>query len=629
MPRDSHHHHLHWPSLHVHWPAHHRYTAGTAGAYVGRVGTLAVAMGIGTAAATGSCVACAYADTGEAGTSSGRSATTATSQTVSVGTRRTSRPSTVQVAPGSTRTPAAAEVVAPTAAKRRSANRHVSAEPVAPHPPGAHPLAQSEIGVELPEVAESPSGSPVVAIPQTAATEGGIRAAPTPLAPTTLLGAGQAVRPPQPVVIASPPVASASIATMVGKVLTSLSDVVSGNSPSVPADISVAMMVEAARRSERIAALGVPVAAATRQVTASATTSSTTTTTTVEAEKMTLSPSGAGRVVSDRKASGGYALALTNTGTMSTTVNLPASSGLTIRARTNAGSPTMTLSIDGVAVTTVVVKSTSWSDYTVTGALSAGPHTISLGSSTATALRTLYVDKVMTTTGPVGDEFLGKSGSAPSGIWNVISGTGWDTGVQNYTTGNATLDGQGHLVIKAVKSRSGAYTSGRVESLNNMSFGYGTITARIKVPKGQGLWPAFWLAGADGATVAWPQSGEIDVMELPSTTTTVYSTLHGPIAGSTSTQQAQIVSNLPDLSTDYHNYWVRHLENEITFGVDGITLGTLTPASLPPGATWVYNRPMQAILNLAVGGPWAGAPNGSTVFPATMTVDWVRWDSPA
>jgi beta-glucanase (GH16 family) len=132
--------------------------------------------------------------------------------------------------------------------------------------------------------------------------------------------------------------------------------------------------------------------------------------------------------------------------------------------------------------------------------------------------------------------------------------------------------------------------------------------------------------GADSDTVGWPASGEIDIVELPSTSTTAYSTLHGPIAGTTDTQQAQIVSNLPDLSTDFHNYWVRHLPDEITFGVDDQTLGTLTPDSLAPGETWVYNRPMYLILNLAVGGPWAGAPDSSTAFPAKMVVESVRFD---
>ena len=104
---------------------------------------------------------------------------------------------------------------------------------------------------------------------------------------------------------------------------------------------------------------------------------------------------------------------------------------------------------------------------------------------------------------------------------------------------------------------------------------------------------------------------------------------HGPIAGTTNTQQAQIISTLPFLSTDYHNYWVRHLPNEITFGIDNQTLGTMTPDSLAPGETWVYNRPMYICLNVAVGGAWAGAPNSTTPFPAKMMVESVRWDPPA
>lgn len=285
----------------------------------------------------------------------------------------------------------------------------------------------------------------------------------------------------------------------------------------------------------------------------------------------------------------------------------------------------MTLSIDGVPITTVVVKSTKWTDYTITGPIAAGSHVLSISSTSATALKSLYLDKVTTRTGPFVENFSGSRGAAPGPLWTVKTGRGWTIGTETYSTKNATLDGQGRLVLQATTSR-GTYTSGWVESKNTLSLGYGTTTARIKVPKGQGLWPAFWLKGADEDTTAWPKSGEIDVLELPSTTTTIYSTLHGPIAGSTTTQQAQVVSNVPDLSTDFHNYWVRHLPNSITFGVDGQTLGTLTPDSLPPGAEWVYNRPMHVVLNLAVGGSWAGAPDSSTRFPAAMVVDWMRWD---
>jgi beta-glucanase (GH16 family) len=358
--------------------------------------------------------------------------------------------------------------------------------------------------------------------------------------------------------------------------------------------------------------------------------------TSFEAESMTVSPAGAGGSVTDTTASGGSALALTSNGTASAAVTLPLSSGLIIRAKASlcSGGPNMTVSIDGTAITTVFVNSTTWSDYTFTGAIPSGAHTLAIGYSNnydqnSKCQRNLYIDTVMATTGAVGDEFLGSAGAAPNNsIWTVKTGTGWDPGVENYATKNATLDGQGHLLIQATKTKNG-YSSGWVDTKNKMSMGYGTITARIKVPKGQGLWPAFWLKGADEDTTPWPQSGEIDVLELPSTTTTVYSTLHGPIDGSTATQQAQITANLPDLSTDYHNYWVRHLVDEITVGVDDQTLGTFTPASLSPGSKWVYNRPMAAIINLAVGGPWAGAPNSTTPFPAAMSIDVLRWDPPA
>lgn len=244
----------------------------------------------------------------------------------------------------------------------------------------------------------------------------------------------------------------------------------------------------------------------------------------------------------------------------------------------------------------------------------------------ATGLFAGCTDKSRTTE-PLGDEFTGASGSAPdSAIWTVKKGTGWTPGIEDYTTSNAVLDGDGHLVLRAERTEDGGYTSGWVESRNKMSLGYGTTTARIKVPQGQGIWPAFWLKGADEDTTPWPQSGEIDVMELPSTATTMYSTLHGPIEGTTQTRQAQIISELSDLSDGFHNYWLRHLPDEITVGVDELTLGTFTPGSLSPGSAWVYNRPMHVILNVAVGGSWAGAPDGTTPSPASMVVDWLRWE---
>jgi len=238
--------------------------------------------------------------------------------------------------------------------------------------------------------------------------------------------------------------------------------------------------------------------------------------------------------------------------------------------------------------------------------------------------------RVSATPGAVFEDFNGPAGSPPNpAYWSYLTGTGEDIGVENYQTGNAFLDGQSHLVIQAVDTGNG-YTSGRIETKNKLSLGYGTITARIKMPSGQGLWPAFWLVGADQDTTPLPQCGEIDIIELVSNATTYYTTLHGPISGNPGTvegtQQAQFTGPITDLSTDYHNYWVTWIPDSITVGIDTKTLGRFTPQSLPPGAQWVYNRPMYAVLDLAVGGSWAGPPDNSTHFPATMLVDWFRWD---
>ena len=97
------------------------------------------------------------------------------------------------------------------------------------------------------------------------------------------------------------------------------------------------------------------------------------------------------------------------------------------------------------------------------------------------------------------DDFNGPAGSAPNpASWSYVTGHGWDRGVENYRTANAVLDGQGNLAISAVES-GGGFESGRVQTKNKLSLGYGKITARIKMPSGQGLWPAFWLVGADEA----------------------------------------------------------------------------------------------------------------------------------
>ena len=224
------------------------------------------------------------------------------------------------------------------------------------------------------------------------------------------------------------------------------------------------------------------------------------------------------------------------------------------------------------------------------------------------------------------DDFDGPAGASPdSDKWDVVEGTGWDSGVEDYSWDNAVLDGNGNLTIQARKTEDG-YTSGRVQTKGKESFGYGTLIARIKMPSGRGLWPSFWLVGADEDSNPWPVAGEIDVVELVSDPTTQYSSIHGPMAHAWDSLQDQIITRGADLSGDFHDYWITRSADSITVGVDDTKWGTFTPDSLPAGATWVFNKPFYVILNLAVGGGWAGLPDGKTDFPATMLVDWVNWE---
>lgn len=225
--------------------------------------------------------------------------------------------------------------------------------------------------------------------------------------------------------------------------------------------------------------------------------------------------------------------------------------------------------------------------------------------------------------GPVFDDFIGPAGAPPNpGYWTADVGSsaehGWEKGsLQTYTDSpdSIRLDGYGNLVIEARKSDNG-YTSGRLVTRERLAFPLGTISARMKLPAGQGIWPAFWMLGSNIDTVGWPGCGEIDIMELINTGTTYNVALHGP--GSTVEQKGPIA----DLAADFHDYWMTRRQGSVTIGVDDATLATFTPESLPEGAPWVFGDPMFVLLNVAVGGNWPGPPDDSTTFPAQMIVDW-------
>ncbi len=235
------------------------------------------------------------------------------------------------------------------------------------------------------------------------------------------------------------------------------------------------------------------------------------------------------------------------------------------------------------------------------------------------------------------DEFDGPSGSAVnSSKWSFdIGGNGWGNNeLETYTdrTVNAHVEG-GLLVIKALKETftgtdgiTRNYTSARLLTKNKFTQAYGRFEARIKIPYGQGLWPAFWMLGDNIGTVGWPTCGEIDIMEnIGKEPSIVHGTFHGPgYSGAQGISAAYALPNGQKFSDDFHTFAVEWEPNVIRFYVDGLLYKTRTPADLPAGKSWVFDHPFFVILNVAVGGGFPGNPDATTVFPQQMLVDYVR-----
>jgi beta-glucanase (GH16 family) len=229
------------------------------------------------------------------------------------------------------------------------------------------------------------------------------------------------------------------------------------------------------------------------------------------------------------------------------------------------------------------------------------------------------------------DDFDGPAGQLPDPEnWRFDVGTGWGNGQLEFDTDraeNVSLDGTGNLAIVAREEEFGgrSYTSGRIKTKDLFEKTHGRFEARIKLPEGQGIWPAFWLLGADIDEVSWPACGEIDIMEyLGHEPNVLHGTIHGPghFGGGAITRRHVLAQG--GFNLGFHVFAVEWSEDAITWMVDGLAFLTVTPADLPRGATWVYDHPFFVILNVAVGGRWPGAPDDSTVFPQTMLVDYVR-----
>ena len=239
------------------------------------------------------------------------------------------------------------------------------------------------------------------------------------------------------------------------------------------------------------------------------------------------------------------------------------------------------------------------------------------------------------------DEFNGANGSGvDTAKWtSETGGSGWGNQELEYytnSTANAYLDGLGSLIIKAIKLNAPLtlscwygpcqYTSARLITKGKFDVRNGKFEARIKIPGGQGVWPAFWLLGGNFDIVSWPQCGEIDIMEnIGREPSIVHGTIHGPgYSGGNGISAAYTLSNSQTFAADFHVYAVEWSSNEIRWYVDGQLYKAVTQKNIPVGTQWVFDHPFFMILNFAVGGGWPGSPDATTVFPQTMMVDYVR-----
>ncbi|HNT26174.1 MAG TPA: family 16 glycosylhydrolase, partial [Anaerolineales bacterium] len=269
------------------------------------------------------------------------------------------------------------------------------------------------------------------------------------------------------------------------------------------------------------------------------------------------------------------------------------------------------------------------------------------GENTGNTITVTIEDNRQPDPGPSGwdivwsDEFDDEAGSAvDSSKWtHEIGGEGWGNNEMEYYTDsieNSYQDGAGYLVIKAqevdpedepLECHYGVceYTSARLITAGKFEMAYGRVEARLKVPYGQGIWPAFWMLGEDIFTDGWPQCGEIDIMEnIGSEPNIVHGTIHGPGYSGGSGIGAAYTLSSGNFSDDFHTFAVEWEPSEIRWYMDGNLYSTITSEDIPAGTEWVFDHPFFIILNVAVGGAWPGYPDETSVFPQTMTVDYVH-----
>ncbi|AJG99221.1 glycoside hydrolase [Clostridium beijerinckii] len=223
------------------------------------------------------------------------------------------------------------------------------------------------------------------------------------------------------------------------------------------------------------------------------------------------------------------------------------------------------------------------------------------------------------------DEFNGTSINTSNWKYET-GGDGWGNNELEYYTNrseNARIE-NGNLVIEARKENYNGmnYTSARLKSQGLKNWTYGKVEARMKLPAGQGVWPAFWMLGENISQVSWPKCGEIDIMEHINNESAIHGTIHWDSTGNNTHAQYGAASPNIDV-TQYHVYSIEWDASSIKWFVDGTQYLEANIANNING-TEEFHKPFFILFNLAVGGNWPGNPDGSTPFPAKMYVDYVR-----
>ena len=243
------------------------------------------------------------------------------------------------------------------------------------------------------------------------------------------------------------------------------------------------------------------------------------------------------------------------------------------------------------------------------------------------------------------DEFNGPAGArVDTSKWTYQMGDGCQFGIcgwgnsekEYYTTApeNSALNGLGQLVITARAAPVGLschygpcrYTSAKITTRDHMHAKPGRVEARIKLPAGQGLWPAFWMLGAANPSMRWPAIGEIDLMENHGSNPTMTSSaLHGSgYSGSTTPFVHERVLDHGSYATDFHTFAVEWDSTSIRFFVDDGLHYTVTRSEVEKYGKWAFDQPFYIVLNLAVGGTFDGDPKSDAILPAMMSIDYVR-----